>query len=70
MFVSCKSNVVDPVSIFIILGLDDPLAPITNLLPLSLRSNVEPNCVLDAVLGASILCCNEYVFVDPSAFHL
>ena len=68
--VSCKSNVVAPESTFISLGVDACSEPITNLAPLSLMSRLVPNFMLDFESGPFIVCCNVYVFVDPSAFHL
>ena len=68
--VSCRSNVVAPASTFISLGVDACSAPITNLVPLSLMSRLVPNFMFDLESGAFIVCCNVYVFVDPSAFHL
>ena len=70
MFVSCRSNVVSPRSNFISLALAKFSAPITILFPEWLMSNVVPNFILVLELGALIVCCNVYVFVELSAFHL
>ena len=68
--VSCKSNVVSPESIFISLGVEACSAPMTTLVPVSFKSTLVPNFMFDFDSGAVIVCCNVYVFVDPSAFHL
>ena len=70
MLVSCRSNVVSPESNFISLELAKFSAPITSRDPSSLRSRLVPNFMFACELGALIVCCKVYVFVEPSAFHL
>ena len=68
--VSCKSNVVSPESNFISLELAKFSAPMTNLFADSLHAICVPNFMFVCELGALIVCCSVYVFVEPSAFHL
>ena len=68
--VSCRSKVVSPESIFISLGVAAFSAPITTLVPVSFMSTLVPNFMFDCASGAAIVCCNVYVLVEPSAFHL
>ena len=68
--VSCKSNVVSPESNFISLLVANSSAPITTRVPASLMSSVVPNFMLFCDSGALIVCCNVYVLLDSSAFHL
>ena len=68
--VSCRSNVVSPESICISLGVAACSAPMITLVAVSFKSILVPNCMFDFDSGAVIVCCNVYVLVDPSAFHL